>query len=138
MSVAVIDTGVVLALAIAGDPRHDDVARAVASHVGGLILPDPVLFESAQLVGRRYGSGAEVRLIRHLAATPWRRVSIVDADIQRVAELLDAYADANIGFVDGAVVAIAERLRAPSLFTLDRRDFGIIRPRHVGAFELLP
>ena len=138
MTLAVIDTGVVLALATAGDPQHVIVTQALTSHVGGLILPDPVVFESAQLVGRRFGSSAEARLLRHLAATEWRRMPVDNADIVRVAELLDAYADANIGFVDGAIVAIAERVGATRLFTLDRRDFTMIRPRHVAAFELLP
>ena len=138
MTIAVVDTGVVLALADAADPRHDDVSRALASHVGGLILPNPVLFESAQLVGRRFGPTSEARLIRHLVRTDWRHVPVAAEDLDRVADLLETYADANIGFVDGAVVAIAERLGATRLFTLDRRDFGIIRPRHVAAFELLP
>ena len=138
MTIAVVDTGVVLALAIAGDPRHQDVSRALASHVGGLILPDPVILESAQLIGRRFGSKSEARLIRRLVATDWRRMSVAAEDLDRVADLIETYADANIGFVDGAIVAIAERLGATRLFTLDRRDFGIIRPRHVQAFELLP
>jgi hypothetical protein len=138
MTIAVVDTSAVLALAIAGDPRHDDVALAFSSHVGGLILPDPVLFESAQLIGRRFGATSEARLIRHLVATDWRRMRVTDADLDRVADLLETYADANIGFADGTIVAIAERLGATRLFTLDRRDFGIIRPRHVEAFELLP
>ena len=138
MTIAVVDTGVVLALAIARDPRHDDVVRALRSHVGGLILPDPVLFESAQLVGRRFGSTAEARLIRHLVTTDWRRMPVTAEDLVRVAELLETYAEANIGFADGAIVAMAERLGATRLFTLDRRDFSIMRPRHVDAFELLP
>jgi len=138
MTIAIVDTGVVLAMADAGDPRHDATSRAVAAHVGGLILPDPVLFESAQLVGRRYGPTSEARLIRHLATTDWRRISVAAEDLDRIADLLETYADANIGFVDGAIVAIAERLGATRLFTLDRRDFGIIRPRHVEAFDLLP
>ncbi len=138
MTIAVVDTGVVLALAIASDPRHDDVVRAIGAHVGGLILPDPVLFESAQLVGRRFGSTAEARLIRHLVATDWRRMPVTDDDLGRVADLLGTYADANIGLADATIVAIAERLGATRLFTLDRRDFAIIRPRHVEAFELLP
>lgn len=138
MTIAIVDTGVVLALAIAGDPRHDDVARALGAHTGGLILPDPVLFESAQLVGRRFGSTSEARLIRHLVATEWRRMSVTAEDLVRVADLLETYADANIGFADGTIVAMAERLGATRLFTLDRRDFSIVRPRHVEAFELLP
>lgn len=138
MTIAIVDTGAVLALAIASDPRHDDVVRAIGSHAGGLILPDPVLFESAQLIGRRFGSTAEARLIRHLVATDWRRMPVSDDDLGRVAELLETYADANIGLADATIVAIAERLGATRLFTLDRRDFAIIRPRHVEAFELLP
>jgi uncharacterized protein len=138
MTIAIVDTGVVLALAIADDPRHDDVARALGSHVGGLILPDPVLFESAQLVGRRFGPTSEAQLIRRLVATDWRRMPVTDEDLDRAAALLESYADANIGFADGTIVAMAERLGATRLFTLDRRDFGIMRPRHVDAFELLP
>jgi uncharacterized protein len=138
VTLAIVDTGAVLALADATDPRHHDVSNALATQVGGLILPDPVLFESAQLVGRRYGPVAEVRMIRHLVTTNWRRVSVADADLDRVMELLTEYADAHIGFIDAAIVAIAERLGATRLFTLDRRDFGIIRPRHVAAFEILP
>ena len=47
-------------------------------------------------------------------------------------------ADAHLGFIDAAIVAIPERLGATRLLTLDRRDFSIIRPRHVAAFEILP
>jgi hypothetical protein len=36
------------------------------------------------------------------------------------------------------VLAIAERLNEPRLPTLDRRHFGLLRPRHRDALELLP
>ena len=48
------------------------------------------------------------------------------------------YADADIGFVDAAVLALVERLKEPKLATLDRRHFGLLRPRHVDALRLLP
>jgi predicted nucleic acid-binding protein len=48
------------------------------------------------------------------------------------------YADADLGFVDAAVLAIVERLNEPKLVTLDRRHFGPLRPRHVDALRLLP
>ena len=35
-------------------------------------------------------------------------------------------------------IELAERLGVVRLYTLDRRDFSRIRPRHVAAFELLP
>jgi predicted nucleic acid-binding protein len=48
------------------------------------------------------------------------------------------YADGRIGFVDAGVAALAERLGAVRIYTLDRRDFSILRPRHTSAFEVLP
>jgi predicted nucleic acid-binding protein len=60
------------------------------------------------------------------------------ADYRRVRELCDQYADSDIGFVDAAVLAITERLREPKLATLDKRHFGLLRPRHVRALQLLP
>lgn len=50
----------------------------------------------------------------------------------------DRYADADIGFVDAAVLAVVERLNEPKLATLDHRRFGALRPRHVDARRPLP
>jgi predicted nucleic acid-binding protein len=60
------------------------------------------------------------------------------ADYDRVRELCDRYADADIGFVDAAVLATDERLNEPNLATLDHRHFGLLRPRHRDSLELLP
>jgi len=52
--------------------------------------------------------------------------------------LCDRYADADIGLVDAAVMAVVERLDEPKLATLDRRHFALIRPRHRETIALLP
>ncbi len=54
-----------------------------------------------------------------------------------MAELVE-HRDFPLGGTDASVVALAERLRAPAVVTLDRRHFGAVRPRHREAFELLP
>ncbi|MGH9022933.1 MAG: PIN domain-containing protein, partial [Acidimicrobiia bacterium] len=59
-------------------------------------------------------------------------------DWARVVALVDRYADLPLGLVDAAVIAIAERHGATRIATLDHRDFSVVRPRHVDAFELLP
>ena len=59
-------------------------------------------------------------------------------DYERVRELLQTYADLKVGFVDCAVLAVTERLGEPKLATLDHRHFGVMRPRHVEALQLLP
>ena len=63
---------------------------------------------------------------------------IKPADWQRVAELVDVYADLGLGGVDASLVAMAERLGVTEVATLDLRHFRVVRPRHVDAFRLLP
>jgi len=48
------------------------------------------------------------------------------------------YHDLPLGTVDASVVAAAERVGAKLVATLDRRHFTVVRPKHVGAFEILP
>ena len=60
------------------------------------------------------------------------------ADLERMAELVGAYHDLPLGTVDASVVAVAERRGVTTIATLDRRHFGVVRPRHVDAFELVP
>jgi hypothetical protein len=53
-------------------------------------------------------------------------------------ELIETYADLGLGLVDASVVTIAERLSIATIATLNHRDFSVVRPRHVEAFELVP
>jgi predicted nucleic acid-binding protein len=63
---------------------------------------------------------------------------LTTGDYARVRELCDRYADADIGFVDAAVLAVVERLGETKLATLDRRHFGLLRPRHRESIDLVP
>ena len=59
-------------------------------------------------------------------------------DWQRVAELVEQYADMDLGTVDAVIIAIAERLSVTTLATINPRDFRVVKPAHCGAFELVP
>ncbi len=59
-------------------------------------------------------------------------------DYTRVRELCARYSELPLGLVDAAVIALVERLNERKVATLDHRHFSIVRPRHVGALELLP
>lgn len=63
---------------------------------------------------------------------------LVATDYRRIRDPSDRYADAGIGYVDAAVLAIAERLDEPKLATLDHCHFVTLRPGHVEALRLLP
>jgi len=103
-----------------------------------LVVPAPVLVEVEYWTSRRLGTGAWLALLDDLDAGAIQVEDLTPADYRRVRELCDRYADADIGFVDAAVLAVAERLGEPKLATLDRRHFGTLRPRHVDVLTLLP
>ncbi len=63
---------------------------------------------------------------------------VADPDWFRIAELMEQYLDLPLGIVDASVIALAERLGAATIATLDKRHFGVVRPRHVEAFTLVP
>lgn len=135
---AIVDTSALVALVRSSDPRHPAVVAAIAAERGSLVVPLTVVVEAAQFIGNRLGPAAEAAWLRGLATGPWAIEPSTVPDLGRAAEIIDRYRDADIGFVDATIVAMAERLGAMLLYTLDRRDFSIIRPRHVAAFEILP
>jgi uncharacterized protein len=77
-------------------------------------------------------------LLEDISSGAYQVIDLQDDDYRRVRELCDRYADSDVGFVDAAVMAIVERLDEPKLATLDRRHFGLMRPRHVDSLRLLP
>jgi uncharacterized protein len=57
------------------------------------------------------------------------------SDVQRVRELIAKYHDLPMDLADAALVRLAERERIHTIFILDRRDFGIYRPRESRPFS---
>jgi uncharacterized protein len=92
----------------------------------------------AYLAASRLGTLAELRFLEALIAGSLFVEQIYPADLARSAELVATCRDLPLGTVDASIVAAAERLEVTAIATLDRRDFSVIRPAHVGTFELLP
>ncbi|GAA0516679.1 hypothetical protein GCM10011581_46670 [Saccharopolyspora subtropica] len=80
----------------------------------------------------------EAAFIRDVAHGGFEVVSLDSADWERVADLVEQYADLPLGLSDASVVAVAERFEIHQVATLDRRHFSVVRPKHVPAFTLLP
>ncbi len=101
-----------------------------------LVVPALVLAEVTYFIGTRLGPGAEARF--------WRGVAVLEVEAPlpdeqvRIAELVEEYGDFPLGGTDASVIALAERLDATTIVTLDHRHFGAVRPRHAAAFSLLP
>ncbi len=102
-----------------------------------MLVPVTVLPEADYLVVPRHGVRAELVMLRGVAGT-FELVDFTADDLGRAIELIEQYAEAEIGLVDASVVAIAERLRITRILTLDRRHFSFVKPRHCAALELVP
>ena len=135
-ALAVVDAGPLYAAADADDLDHAAAVEVLARGDLRLVIPALALAEATYLVGRRMGPAAEAAFLRGLASVDVEGPS--GEDLRRMAELVTEYRDFPLGGSDAAVVALAERLDARIVVTLDRRHFGAIRPRHIAAFELLP
>jgi predicted nucleic acid-binding protein len=134
----ILDTGPLDAVLDREDADHAACRRLLESATEPLVVPAPVLVEVESWTHRQLGTGAWLALLDDVDAGAFLIEDLTAADYRRVRELCDRHADADIGFVDAAVLAVTERLAEPKLATLDRRRFGTLRPRHVDALVLLP
>jgi hypothetical protein len=103
-----------------------------------ILVPAPVVAEVGYLLGRAGGAKIEAAFLRSIVQETLTIVDLELADYERMAELVETYADFPLGTTDAAVVAVAERQRITEIATLDRRHFHAVRPRHTSGFQLLP
>lgn len=135
---AILDTSFLFALTDKSDRNHQRVLAVAQSSNEALVLPVVVLPEICYLVASRLGHQPMRHFVSSLTPKAVQVEPVTAQDLVRVHEILEQYADSQLDFTDAAIVAIAERLIITRVYTLDRRDFSIIRPRHCDYFELLP
>jgi predicted nucleic acid-binding protein len=136
VTVAVCDSGPLLALANARDPDHKRVVEFVRGTRHAIVVPTLCAGEVAFLLARDFGPEAEALFLESCRSLELMQPS--EAGLARMAELVRTYGDFPLGAVDASVVALAEELGTPFVATLDHRHFRAIRPRHVDSFTLLP
>jgi hypothetical protein len=135
-TLAIVDAGPLYAAADSDDRDHDACLATLARTDLRLVVAALVVAEATYFVGTRLGPQAERTFLEGLGELDIEGPS--EEDFPRMAELVEQYRDFPLGGTDASVVALAERLGAPAIVTLDRRHFAAIRPRHRDAFELLP
>jgi hypothetical protein len=134
----ILDTGPLYASLDRNDADYAACRKLIEEVEEPLVIPGPVLAEVDYWVHMRLHAGVFVSLLDDILAGAYRVEELQPADYRRIRELCDRYDDADVGFVDAAVLTIVERLDESKLATLDHRHFRALRPRHVEALQLLP
>jgi predicted nucleic acid-binding protein len=137
-----LDTGPLVAMMDRSDRHHRRCVRLLEELPPPLLLPSTVIVEACWVVNSHVGPIAQAALLDALSLDISRGrytlVELAGVDLLRMAELARGYRDLRLDPTDASVIAMAERLGIKQVATLDRRDFGVVRPRHVDAFQLLP
>ena len=134
--IAIVDSGPLYAAIDRAEPNHERSVAALQSPGLRLIIPTMVVAEVTYLVGKRLGPAAEASFLSGLSSLDVQGPS--PEDWPRIAELVQQYANFPLGGTDASVVALAERLNADLIITLDRRHFSAVRPRHCSTLRLMP
>ncbi|MGH3443501.1 MAG: type II toxin-antitoxin system VapC family toxin [Nitriliruptorales bacterium] len=131
----VADTGPLVAAANQRDEAHELAAAFVVALGRELLIPSPVLAETDHLLRARVGRHSARLFLDAVAAGAHRVACLTPALLRRAAEFDRRYEALDLGFVDGCVMAVAERERVP-LLTFDFEDFRAA-PSRMGPWELV-
>jgi uncharacterized protein len=134
----VLDTGPILAALDADDPDHERSAALITTSTERLVIVAPTLVEIDYWIRKRMQPRVWDVFTRDVESGIYQLEQLTATDLLRVAELESEYASLDLGMVDAAVIAICERLGEKKVATLDRRHFGVVRPRHCERLEMLP
>jgi predicted nucleic acid-binding protein len=136
-----VDSGPLIAATIADDPDHrrcvELFVRLHREHER-LLVPQTVVAEVAYLVQSEGGTDDELLFLQSIADGHLTLVTLDEADIVRIIELVREYDNFPLGTTDASVIALAERLGITEVATLDHRHFPNVRVRHVPYLTLLP
>ncbi len=134
----ICDTGPLYAVLNRKDQEHSRCLTLLETYPGPLIVPGPVLTEVCWLLESRVGPEAEAQFLQSIVTGELILEALTTEDVARMIDLVRTYADFPLGAADASVIAVAERLNAREIATLDRRHFHAVKPKHPSAFTLLP
>lgn len=131
-----VDTGPIVAILLASDEHHEACVEQLQHIRGPLLTCWPVITEAAWLL-RAYPAAIR-RLLSSFQSRPFELALLAEADLPGVAAILTKYADMRIQIADASLVHLANREAIETIFTLDRRDFGVLRLAHGKKLHLIP
>jgi len=135
---AIIDTSAIISLVDRSCEHHHKISDIIDKGDFRLIVPSPVIPEACYMLNKKFGTSIEIKFIEEIISVNLHIEIIKFPDLVRIAEILKKYSTLDIGYVDGAIVAIAERLKINCILTLDRKHFNSLIPLGFDYFEIYP
>lgn len=102
------------------------------------LLSPFVLAELDYLISTRVGQQAQHALLGEVARGAFRLAPFLADDVKQALDVLNRFADLQIGLADASIVVLAERHRASVLLSLDERHFRLLPGPGGRPFTLLP
>lgn len=132
----VADTGAILALIDVGDRHHRRLRELYEAEPARWVLPWAILPEVDYLLLAHVGAKAEEAFLSDIASGAFSVEWGLEGDLTRAQRICSRHRSLGLGLVDTVVMAVAERLKAEAIATLDLRHFGAVAIQ--GSPKLLP
>ena len=131
-----LDAGALVAMVHEDDSNHARCAETLRVIEPPLLTCWPVLTEAAWLLRQRHTAWEEIveGVDRGLLSLPALDVK----ELAAISWLMARYRNLPLQLADAVLLHLADRDNLTTVFTLDRRDFSIVRLRNKGRLTLLP
>lgn len=136
MTRVLVDTGPIVAIFNAQDEHHLQCTDELRELSPPLITCWPVLTEAAWLL--RHNTPALQRLMAGFASKLLCFAALETADLPEIDAILRKYRSLGLQIADAAILHLAQREAIQTVFTLDRRDFSIVRLNSGKKLRLIP
>ena len=134
----ILDTSGLLSALDASQTHHAAAANALRRASEPRLLSPFVLAELDYLLTTRVSGRAAQAVLREVADRAYQLEPFGPDDISRAVEILERYADLDLGLADASLVVLAERHGSLDLLTLDERHFRVVTGPRGRPFRLLP
>jgi predicted nucleic acid-binding protein len=131
-----VDTGPLVAILSRSDEHHERCVEALRELPGPLFSCWPVITEAAWLL-REYPRAVQ-QLLKGLGSGFVELLPLASLEAEGIAAVLKKYEDLHPQVADACLVYLANRDGIDTIFTLDRRDFGVYRSARKKVFRIVP
>jgi len=136
--VTLTDTGPLVALLDSDDSHHSECTAALERFPSAPLLTTwPCFTEAMYLLGSVGGYSYQAALWKLRSDKRLVLHDLTAAEVDRMAELMEKYADTPMDLADASIVVTAESRSISRVFSIDA-DFRIYRPKSGRPFEVVP